>query len=160
MVFFTKTVRCPSMSHEERNVLTEILANAMIICLFLWFLVAGHAAGRFDGPDGVQTWAVLVLKLIGASILLGIVLAIVMAIVWRAITGEAPDLTRDERDRAISGIGWKVQALGTAIGIVAAIGALAMGHEVIAAMNIILAGCAFGDTGGNLAKLHAYRRGV
>lgn len=148
------------MSHEERNVLTEILANAIIIALFLWFLVAGHAAGRFDGPDGVQVWAVLVLKLIGVSIVIGIVLAVVMAIVWQVVTGEKPDLTRDERDRAISGIGWKVQGIVTAIGVVGAVGMLALGHEVVAAMNLILAGCALGDTGGNLAKLYAYRRGV
>jgi heme/copper-type cytochrome/quinol oxidase subunit 2 len=148
------------MSHEERNVVTEILANAVIIGLFLWFLVAGHAAGRFDGPDGVQVWAVLVLKLIGVSIAIGIVLAVAMAIVWQVITGEKPDLTRDERDRAISGIGWKWQGIATAIGVVGAVGALALGHEVVSAMNLILAGCAIGDTGGNLAKLHAYRRGV
>jgi len=148
------------MSHEERNVLTEILANAVIIGLFMWFLVAGHAAGRFDGPDGVQVWAVLVLKLIGASIVIGIVLAIIMAIVWRVVTGEKTEVTRDERDRAISGIGWKVQGIATAIGVVGAVGSLALGHEVITAMNLILAGCAFGDTGGNLAKLHAYQRGL
>jgi len=148
------------MSHEERNVLTEILANAIIIALFLWFLVAGHAAGRFDGPDGVQAWAVLVIKLIGASIMIGIVLAISMAIVWQMVTGEGSALQRDERDRAISGIGWKVQGIATAIGIVGAVGMLALGQEVVAALNLILAGCAFGDTGGNLAKLYAYRRGV
>jgi len=148
------------MSHEERNVLTEIMADVLIIGLFLWFLVAGHAAGRFDGPDGVQAWAVLVLQLIGASIAVGIVLAVVMAIVWQMVTGEKPELTRDERDRAIAGIGWKVQGIVTAIGIVGAVGALALGHEVITAMNLILAGCALGDTGGNLAKLRAYRRGL
>lgn len=148
------------MSHDERNVLTEILANAIIIGLFLWFLVAGHAAGRFDGPEGVQVWAVLVLKLIGASIAIGIVLAIAMAIFWRVVTGEKPDLTRDERDRAISGIGWKVQGIVTAIGVIGAVGALALGQEIITAMNLILASCALGDTGGNLAKFHAYRRGL
>jgi len=123
------------VSHEERNVLTEILANAIIIGLFLWFLVA-------------------------ASIVIGIVLAVVMAIVWRVVTGEKPDLTRDERDRAISGIGWKVQGIATAIGVVGAVGARALGHPVITAMNLIFAGCAFGDAGGNLAKLRAYRRGL
>jgi hypothetical protein len=148
------------MSHEERNVLTEILANLVIIGLFLWFLVAGQAAGRFDGPDGVQVWAVLVLKLIGVSIVIGIALAVIMAVIWRVITGERSELTRDERDRAISGIGWKVQGLATAFGIVTAIGALALGHQIITAMNLILAGCALGDTAGNLAKLHAYRRGL
>jgi len=148
------------MSHEERNVLTEILANAVIIGLFMWFLVAGHAAGSFNGPDGVQLWAILVLKLIGASIVIGIVLAVTMAIVWRMVTGEASELTRDERDRAISGIGWKISMLGSVAGFVGGIIALALGVEVIFALNLMLAGCAFGDTGGNLAKLHAYRRGV
>jgi len=148
------------MSHEERNVLTEILANAIIIGLFLWFLVAGHAAGRFDGPDGVQVWAVLVLKLIGVSIVIGIVLAVAMAILWRVITGEKSELTRDERDRAISGIGWKVSMLGSATGFVGGIIALALGANVILALNLMLAGCALGDTGGNLAKLRAYKRGL
>ncbi|MFN4154652.1 MAG: hypothetical protein ACK4HF_08365 [Paracoccaceae bacterium] len=148
------------MSHEERNVLTEILANAVIIGLFLWFLVAGQAAGRFDGPDGVQVWAVLVLKLIGSSIGIGIVLAVAMAILWRIITGETSELTRDERDRAISGIGWKVSMLGSAAGFVGGIIALALGANVILALNLMLAGCAIGDTGGNLAKLYAYRRGL
>ncbi|MDD7973584.1 hypothetical protein [Roseinatronobacter alkalisoli] len=148
------------MSHEERNVLTEILANAIIIGLFLWFLVTGHAAGRFDGPEGLQVWAVLVLKLIVASIVIGIMLTIVMGIIWQVVTGEKPDLTRDERDRAISGIGWKVQGIATVIGVVGAIGKLALGQEVITAMSLILAACAFGDTCGNLAKLYAYRRGV
>lgn len=148
------------MSHEERNVLTEILANAIIIGLFLWFLVAGQAAGRFDGPDGVRVWAVLVLKLIGASIVIGIVLAVAMAILWRMVTGEGSDLQRDERDRAISGIGWKVSMLGSAAGFVGGIIALALGANVILALNLMLAGCALGDTGGNLAKLHAYRRGI
>lgn len=148
------------MSHEERNVLTEILANAIIIGLFLWFLVTGHAAGRFDGPDGVQVWAVLVLKLMGVSIVIGIVLVIVIAIVFRLVTGEKPDLARDERDRAISGIRWTVQGIVMATGIVGAVGALALGYEIITAMNLILAFWALGDTAGNLAKLHVYRRGL
>jgi hypothetical protein len=148
------------MSHEERNVVTEIIANAMIIALFLWFLMTGHAAGRFDGADGVQAWASLVLRLIGASIALGIVLAIAMGIFWHVLTGEKPDLTRDERDRAISGLGWKWTTLGSAAGFVGGIVALAMGGSVITGLNLMLAGCALGDTGGNLAKLHAYRRGL
>lgn len=148
------------MSHEERNVVTEILANAVIIGLFVWFLVAGQAAARFDGPDGVQVWAVLVLKLIGVAIVMGIALAILMAIFWRLVTGESPDLTRDERDRAISGLGWKVSMIGTAVGFVGAIVALALGSSVILGLNLMLAGCAIGDTAGNLAKFHAYRRGI
>jgi len=148
------------MSHEERNVVTEILANAVIIGLFVWFLVTSQIAGRFDGPDGVQVWAVLVLKLIGASIVMGIVLAILMAIFWRIVTGESPDLTRDERDRAIAGLGWKVSMLGTAAGFVGGIVALATGSSVILGLNLMLAGCALGDTGGNLAKFYAYRRGI
>ncbi|MFN3954773.1 MAG: hypothetical protein ACK4LQ_09990 [Pararhodobacter sp.] len=148
------------MSHEERNVLTEILANAIIIGMFLWFLAAGHAAGRFDGPDGVQLWARLVLKLMVAGIVMGIILAVVMAIIWRIVTGETSELTRDERDRAISGIGWKVSMIGSAIGFVGGIATLAYGANVIFALNLMLAGCAFGDTGGNLAKLYAYRRGI
>ena len=47
-----------------------------------------------------------------------------------------------------------------AFGIVGAIGALAFGHGIIMAMNLILAFWAVGDTAGNLAKLYVYRRGL
>lgn len=132
----------------------------MIIGSFLWYLVPGNAAGQFDGSDGVQVWAVLVLRLMGASIVIGIVLVIVMAIVIRVVTGEKPDLARDERDRAISGIRWTVQGIVMAIGMVEAVGALALGQEIITAMNLILSVWALGDTAGNLAKLYVYRRGL
>lgn len=148
------------MSDEESNVLTEILANALIIGLFLWFLVAGQAAGHFVGPAGVQVQAVLVLKLIGVSTLMGIALAILMAIIWQVITGERPDLTRAERDRAISGPGWKLSMIGTAAGFVGGIVALASGSGVILGLNLMLAGCAFGAAAGNLAKFRACRRGL
>jgi MFS family permease len=147
------------MSHEERNVLTELLTNAIIIALFIFFLLRATSAGDFAGPDGPQLWAVLVLKLIGVAIGVGILLAILSAIIWHAVTGERATLERDERDRAIAGIGWRWAMIGTAIGFVAGIVALATGQGVIFALNLMLAGCALGDTGGNFAKFRAYRQG-
>jgi hypothetical protein len=148
------------MSHEERNTLTETLANMIIIAVFVWLLSAGHAQGRFDGPAAVQIWSIMVLQLIGLSIVIGIVAAIVMAVVWRSLTGETANLMRDERDKAIAGIGWRIRAVVMGAGVVVAVIALALEQPVITALNLILAGCALGDTAGNLAKLYAYRRGV
>lgn len=147
------------MSHEERNTLTEILTNLIIIALFITLLTAGDAQGRFDGADGLRNWAIVVLQLIAASIGVGIVLAIGMAIVWRSITDGAANLMRDERDRAIAGIGWRVRAVVMGAGVVAGVIALALDMPAIWALNLILASCALGDTAGNLAKLYVYRRG-
>jgi len=148
------------MSHEERNVLTELLTNLIIIALFVVVLLRGTLAGDFDGPQGPQVWAVVVLKLIGASITIGIVLAVLSAIIWHIVTGERSTLTRDERDRAIAGTGWRWAMIGSAIGFVGGIIALALGQGVIFALNLMLAGCALGDTFGNMAKFRAYRLGL
>jgi heme/copper-type cytochrome/quinol oxidase subunit 2 len=148
------------MSHEERNVLTELLTNLIIIALFVVVLLRGTLAGDFDGPQGPQVWAVVVLKLIGASIAIGIVLAVLSAIIWHIVTGERSTLTRDERDRAIAGTGWRWAMIGSAIGFVGGIIALALGQGVIFALNLMLAGCALGDTFGNMAKFRAYRLGL
>ena len=148
------------MSHDERNVLTELLTNLVIITLFVLVLFRGTMAGSFDGPQGPQVWAVVVLKLIGVSIVVGIVLAVLSAILWHIITGERSALTKDERDRAIAGIGWRWAMIGSAIGFVGGIIALAMGQGVIFALNLMLAGCALGDTFGNIAKFRAYRLGL
>lgn len=147
------------MSHEERNVVTELLTSLVVILAFVWILWAAQARGAFTGPDAAQVWAILTLKLIAASIGIGIVFAVVMAVVWRVVTGETPQILRDERDRAIAGLGWRFTAIGMATGFVLGIAALGFGWSIITTLNLMLAGCAVGDFLGNLAKFHAYRRG-
>jgi len=147
------------MSFSERNIITELLSNAVILVLFIRTLTARHATGAFDGPDGMMIWARMVLWMIPAAIVAGIVVTLLFTAAHRLITGEPHDTLMDERDRLIAGLGWKVTMIVTATGFVACLGALAAGLAVFIVLNLMLASFAAGDTAGNLAKFFAYRRG-
>jgi len=148
------------MSFGERTIISELLANAVIVVLFIVVLASRNAQGAFAGPDGLTVWARLVLWMIPAAILAGIVVTLLFTLAHRLITGEPSDTLTDERDRLIAGLGWKVTMIVTATGFVAALGALAAGLTVFSVLNLMLASFAAGDTAGNLAKLIAYRRGA
>lgn len=147
------------MSFSERTVWAEIMASLSIIALVVWYILTSHAAGAFEGPEGLQRWARTVLALIVISLVVAIVVSVIMAIAYRVITGEDPDDLVDERDRQIAALGWKVSMIATGIGIVGMLIGLALGLSAFAALNAVLAACALGDVSGNVAKLIAYQRG-
>lgn len=147
------------MSFTERTLLAEIVTTLAVVALFVWLIADRHAAGAFDGPEGLQAWARQVLWMIPAGIALAIAVSVVMAILHRLITGEDPDDLTDERDRAIAAHGWKVTTIAASAGFIAALAALAFGASVFAALNGMLAAFALGDTVGNVARLIRHRRG-
>jgi cytosine/uracil/thiamine/allantoin permease len=145
------------MSFAERTIWAEIVTTLAVIALFVWLILRAHATGRFDGPDGLVLWARQVLWMIPAGILVAILVSVIMAVGYRAITGEDPDDLTDERDRAIAALGWQVTAIAASAGFLAALAGLAMGASTFAALNGMLAAFALSDTAGNLAKLIRYR---
>jgi len=145
------------MSFAERTVWAEFLSTLAVIAVFAWLIAARHAAGAFAGPDWAMAWARQVLWMIGLGIAVAIAVSVLFAILWRVVTGEEPDDLVDERDRLISGHGWKVALIVTSAGFVAALGALALGAGPFAALNGMLASFALGDLAGNCARLLRYR---
>ena len=147
------------MSFAERSIVAELLTFVSVISLFAWILTSRHAAGLFDGPQGLMHWARTVLWMIPV----GIVVAIITTLLWEAgyrlVTRDGADELTDERDRLIAGFGWKVTSITASTGFLLALGALALGYSVLVTLNLMLVAFALSDLTGNLAKLLRYRLG-
>lgn len=148
------------MSFEERNAVIGIFAGLVSCAVMLTVLLQKSGAGAFAGPDGLEHWARTVLWLIAIGIVLVIVMTILVNIAYAMITGDrTPVFLRDERDTIIGLRGTQATLVVLSAGIVIAVIALAMGVQVLTALNIILAACALSSFASEVARLILYRRG-
>lgn len=148
------------MSFEERNALSSLATS-----LLAWAIMGGTLwrrwqEGAFDGPLGLQAWAEVMLWLIGLAIGLGIVLTILLAIIDGLIRGrEAASTRTDERDQLISLLAHRIVLGAVSAGLILAVVLLARGWSAVAALTLIVASCAVGDTIATGYKVWRYRRG-
>ncbi|WP_127103897.1 hypothetical protein [Pararhodobacter zhoushanensis] len=147
------------MSFTQRSIIAELVSSLIVVALFAWLITTRHAAGAFDGPEGLTQWARQVLWMIPASIAVSIVVTVLLAVAYHATTRAKFDDLVDERDRMITGWGWKVTAIVISAGFVAALAALAWGASAFLALNLMLGAFALGDLSGNAAKLLRYGLG-
>jgi heme/copper-type cytochrome/quinol oxidase subunit 2 len=143
----------------EREALTGFVTMLIVIGMVLWVLTGQHVAGRFDGPDALQLWARMVLKLIAVSLAIAVGINILVHVVYRVVTGEKPHDQKDERDRELerTALTWSWYLLS--FGILAVIVDLAMGASAFRAMNLIISLCAISELFKDALKLWLYRRG-
>lgn len=147
------------MPYGQREALTSLITMLIVLCLFTLMLTSRHAGGAFDGPDGLQNWAQLVLWLIAGSLGITIAVTIAVHIIYGIVSGEKPVDHRDERDREIERSGLTLAWYLLSFGILGVIIDLAMGASAFRALNVILALCALSEIFKNLFKLWLYRSG-
>lgn len=147
------------MSMGEREAVSGLITTAIVLALFLWRLSGQDAAGLFDGPDALQTWARSVLVLVAWSIGIAIVVFVGFHIAYEVLTGEKTDDRRDERDRDIErrALTWAWYLLS--FGLLGVIVDLALGASVFRAMNLVLALCVGSEFFKDGLKIWLYRRG-
>jgi hypothetical protein len=147
------------MSFEERNTLTAVLTDLLVIGLFIWQITTRAGTGAFDGPDGLIHWARLVLIMIGVGIVASIALTVVVSIAFSLFRREAmPPPLVDERDQQIRLRGAQVTLLLASATFVGALIGLAFGVTLFTTLNLMLAAFAVGQIGGSLTKF-ALQRG-
>ena len=141
------------MSFEERNTLTAVLTDLLVIGLFVWQITTRSSDGAFDGPDGFVNWARLVLVMIGVSIAASIALTILITVAFRLLGGQAMPLHLvDERDQLIRLRGAQVTLLLASAVFVGALGGLAFGFSLFLTLNLMLAAFAVGTLCGSLTR--------
>lgn len=147
------------MSMGEREAMTGLITTAIVLALFLWRLSGQEAAGLFDGPDALQTWARSVLVLVAWSIGIAIAVTIAFHVGYVVLTGEKTDDRRDERDRDIErrALTWAWYLLS--FGLLGVIVDLALGASAFRAMNLVLALCVLSECFKDGLKVWLYRRG-
>ncbi|MBC7738800.1 MAG: hypothetical protein H7245_16640 [Candidatus Saccharibacteria bacterium] len=146
------------MNSEQRNIWAALLSGLMVNTYFFARLWTMFQDGTSAAPDGMQTWARMVLWAIPASIIAVITLTILLNIGAGIITGEKPGpALKDERDRLFQLWGLGVTMATTVVGFITAVCLLALGQTGFLAFTCVYLGCALGDMAGNALKLTLYR---
>lgn len=148
------------MSMGEREAVSGLITTALVLALFLWRLSGQDAAGLFDGPEALQTWARSVLVLVAWSIGIAIAVFVGFHVAYEVVTGEKTDDRRDERDRDIErrALTWAWYLLS--FGLLGVIIDLALGSSAFRAMNLVLALCVLSECFKDGLKIWLYRRGA
>jgi Mn2+/Fe2+ NRAMP family transporter len=148
------------MGHEERNIVTAVIANLIVNSVMILWLHRRWVAGDFAGADGLTNWARTVIWAIPGSILLTILLVILANILFAIVNrDENPDTMVDERDKAFQMRGMAVTMIAVAAGFILSLAVLALGWSALVALTMIYFSFAIGDLTGNLVKLLSYRFG-
>ena len=134
-----------------------------LIAVIVWFLLRfsnKHAAGLFDGPEGLAALGKMVLWFIAATIV-GMIAAHIIGVIILAIAegGGEPDTTTDERDKAIEARGDKVSNALGGVGFLGGIVLMTFGYAVPVVIATMFVGCLGGAVIGNIVKLRAYAEG-
>lgn len=149
------------MSFEERGAWSAILSS--VVAFFWWGrpIWNGTVTGAYDGVDGLSLWAWDVIWLIGGGVILAFVIMILFNIAYAIATNEPKlQFISDERDTRINNRGAVVSLVVISCGFPIAVGLLAMGWSVLAALNTILIGMAIAGFGSQVCRVAVYRLGL
>ena len=133
------------------------------LAVIAWFLVRfrdKHAAGVYDGPEGLVALGTTVLCFMLATVA-AIVAVHILGLIVLAIAegGTEPDTTTDERDRAIEARGDRISNTLGGVGFVAGMVLMTFGQSVPIVVATTFVACLTGAVIGNLVKLRAYGEG-
>lgn len=148
-----------SMTYAELKYATSFTTTALAALAYGWRVSALHAAGYFDGPDGMALTGRALLILVGLVVGAGILGQIALALVT-ALRGGEVEMDEDERDRLIElrTMNWAFSTFGA--GFLAALVALALGHGAFAVFHYIAYAMVLTGLAADLIRITLHRRGV
>lgn len=149
-----------NMSYQEKRIVATIVSAVLVFGGYYAVVIQMAQNGRFDGADATALLGKSILVLIFAGIVLNILITIAFNILF-AIAGKEsnPSFVVDERDKLIELRGLRTAFRLTSVGVILAMGALALGYSIFLVLNMIVASFAVGDLIGNIVMLRNYRRG-
>lgn len=148
------------MSWIERGPLLQALRALAAGGVVLLWLRTAAAAGRLEGEAGLTLLGLAFLIYIGATILAGIVVQIVLTLLSILVDGEHIETLMDERDRAVERRSMNAGLTLAGAGLVAGSLALWQGWGAVWGLCLILSGFIAADIAVNTARFIAYRRGL
>ncbi len=149
------------MSFQEKNIVASLIAMSLVLVVFYPRIQSIYLSGQFDGADGLVLLGKNGLYFFGALIVANIVMLIALFILHAVFTGgdTLSDMV-DERDKMIERRGMQIFGAIVAMGIIAAMLALAFGVAAVPAFFIILLSLAIGELVSGFAKLAMFRLGL
>jgi hypothetical protein len=147
------------MSARERQSIVSLLTTALLLAVFVGYMLPRYPAGNSYTPAVFQFWGVVFVILIPVSIVVNITLTIVFNMVYAMATRQKASSFADERDKFIELRGLRNALFVFTTGFALAMGSLAIGMPP-SVMFIILLGSGYGSgVVGSISQLYLYRKG-
>ena len=158
------------MSYNSKKTISSIIAGATMMAAYAIYALSE----RSPAPDDIKSWAIAMLIFIGISvvaviavhILFHIMLSIGIAVKERAQDEKlvermiASAQVEDERDKLVAMRSARIGYGISGAGFVAALVALALGVQVVAALHIPFAAFAIGSLVEGIVSVYYYEIGI
>ena len=160
------------MSAQSKRTLASVLMGLVIVTAYIYYALQPTAPAW----DDTQAWALQMLNFIGCGIglcVFGQILFHIFYSIAASIKGEfngegegtikrllAATFVEDERDKLIALKGMRIGFACAGIGLLMALGALALGWAAVTALHILFGMVVFGMTLEGIVCVVFYERGV
>jgi uncharacterized membrane protein len=148
------------MSYQERRAVVAFLSTILINAGYLAYMLPRQPVGDPYAPEVFRFWGEFFLVLIGVSIIVRIVIAILFSILNTIATQEREPGFEDERDRLIDLKSTRNGFFVFAIGFLLAMVALVMNMTPATMFLLMMVGGVASSIVSELSEFWFYRQGV
>ena len=148
------------MSYQEKQNIVNIFSGLLITAIYAIIIWKRHLAGNFDLKEDFDTWGVIFLIYIGASIVVRIIIQIIFHIINAIATREEKVPVTDERDKLITLKATRNSHYVFTGGFVLSVISLAIGMPVYGIFIAFVVTGLLSEIIDNGSQIYYYRKGI
>ena len=148
------------MSYQEKQNIVNIFSGLLITAIYALLILKRQQEGNFDLREDFDTWGIIFLIYIAASIVVRIIIQIVFHIINAIATREEKVPVTDERDKLITLKATRNSYYVFTSGFVLSVMSLAIGMPVYGIFIAFVATGLLAEIIDNGSQIYYYRKGI
>jgi len=148
------------MSYQEKQNIVNIFSGVLITAIYALLIIKRQQEGNFDLREDFDTWGIIFLIYIAASIVVRIIIQIVFHIINAIATREEKVPVTDERDKLITLKATRNSYYVFTSGFVLSVMSLAIGMPVYGIFIAFVATGLLAEIIDNGSQIYYYRKGI
>ena len=148
------------MSYQEKQNIVNIFSGLLITAIYALLIIKRQQEGNFDLREDFETWGIIFLIYIAASIVVRIIIQIVFHIINAIATREEKVPVTDERDKLITLKATRNSYYVFTSGFVLSVMSLAIGMPVYGIFIAFVATGLLAEIIDNGSQIYYYRKGI
>ncbi len=148
------------MSYQEKQNIVNIFSGLLITAIYALLIIKRQQEGNFDLREDFDTWGIIFLIYIAASIVVRIIIQIVFHIINAIATREEKVPVTDERDKLITLKATRNSYYVFTSGFVLSVMSLAIGMPVYGIFIAFVATGLLAEIIDNGSQIYYYRKGI
>jgi len=148
------------MSYQEKQNIVNIFSGVLITAIYALLIIKRQQEGNFDLREDFDTWGIIFLIYITASIVVRIIIQIVFHIINAIATREEQVPVTDERDKLITLKATRNSYYVFTSGFVLSVMSLAIGMPVYGIFIAFVATGLLAEIIDNGSQIYYYRKGI